>query len=82
MARPAVENHATARAYGRCGCTFRSASCGASRNHASLRQQVPQRARHRKTDRLDLVKLMALLVRYVGGERGVWSVVRVPDLLS
>jgi transposase len=41
--------------------------------------EVPQRARHRKTDRLDLVKLMALLVRYVGGERGVWSVVRVPD---
>jgi transposase len=41
--------------------------------------EVPQRARHRKTDRLDLVKLMALLVRYMGGERGVWSVVRVPD---
>jgi transposase len=41
--------------------------------------EVPQRARHRKTDRLDLVKLMALLVRYVGGERGVWSVVGVPD---
>lgn len=41
--------------------------------------EVPQRARRKKTDRLDLVKLMALLVRYVGGERGVWSVVRVPD---
>ena len=41
--------------------------------------EVPQRARRRKTDRLDLGKLMALLVRYLGGERGVWSVVRVPD---
>jgi transposase len=42
--------------------------------------EVPQRARRKKTDRLDLVKLMALLVRYAGGERGVWSVVRVPDV--
>jgi transposase len=41
--------------------------------------EVPRRARHKKTDRLDLCKLMALLVRYLGGERGVWSVVRVPD---
>lgn len=41
--------------------------------------EVPRRARHKKTDRLDLYKLMALLVRYLGGERGVWSVVRVPD---
>src|SRR5262245_28722830 len=41
--------------------------------------EVPQRARRKKTDRLDLVKLMALLLRYAGGERGVWSVVRVPD---
>jgi transposase len=42
--------------------------------------EVPQRARRRKTDRIDLSKLMALLLRYVGGERGVWSVVRVPDV--
>jgi transposase len=42
--------------------------------------EVPQRARRKKTDRIDLVKLMALLLRYVGGERGVWSVVRVPDV--
>jgi transposase len=41
--------------------------------------EVPRRARHKKTDRLDLHKLMALLVRYLGGERGVWSVLRVPD---
>jgi transposase len=42
--------------------------------------EVPQRARRKKTDRLDLVKLMGLLVRYVGGERSVWGVVRVPDV--
>ena len=41
--------------------------------------EVSQRARRKKTDRIDLVKLLALLLRYVGGERGVWSVVRVPD---
>jgi transposase len=41
--------------------------------------EVPQRARRRKTDRIDLGKLMSLLIRYVGGERDVWSVVRVPD---
>lgn len=41
--------------------------------------EVARRARHRKTDRLDLVKLMALLLRWAGGETRVWSVVRVPD---
>lgn len=41
--------------------------------------EVPRRARRRKTDRLDLVKLMGLLLRWAGGERKVWSVVRVPD---
>jgi transposase len=42
--------------------------------------EVPRRARRNKTDRIDLVKLMGLLMRYVGGERKVWSVVRVPDV--
>jgi len=28
---------------------------------------------------VDLVKLMGLLLRYAGGEKKVWSVVRVPD---
>ncbi len=41
--------------------------------------EVPQRARRRKTDRIDLAKLLSLLIRYLGGERSVWSVVRVPD---
>ena len=42
--------------------------------------EVPRRARRAKTDRVDLVKLMGLLLRWVGGERKVWSVVRVPDV--
>jgi transposase len=41
--------------------------------------EVPRRMRRRKTDRIDLFKLMGLLLRYVAGERKVWSVVRVPD---
>jgi transposase len=41
--------------------------------------EVPRRARRRKTDRLDLVKLMALLLRWAEGERKAWSVVRVPS---
>ena len=42
--------------------------------------EVPRRARRAKTDRVDLVKLMGLLLRWVGGEKKVWSVVRVPDV--
>jgi transposase len=41
--------------------------------------EVPRRARRRKTDRLDLFKLMGLLLRFMGGETKVWSVVRVPE---
>ena len=41
--------------------------------------EVPRRARRRKTDRLDLFKLMGLLQRFLGGEKKVWSVVRVPE---
>jgi transposase len=41
--------------------------------------EVPRRARRRKTDRLDLVKLMALLLRWAEGEAKAWSVVRVPS---
>jgi transposase len=41
--------------------------------------EIPRRARRRKTDRLDLVKLMALLLRWAAGERKAWSVVRVPS---
>ena len=42
--------------------------------------EVPRRMRRKKTDRLDLGKLMGLLLRWAGGERGAWSVVRVPGM--
>jgi transposase len=41
--------------------------------------EVARRARRAKTDRVDLVKLMGLLLRWVRGEAKVWSVVRVPS---
>jgi transposase len=40
--------------------------------------EVNRRARRAKTDRLDGDKLLAMLLRYTGGEKRVWSVVRVP----
>jgi transposase len=40
--------------------------------------EVNRRQRRTKTDRLDAGKLLNLLLRYHGGERKVWSVVRVP----
>lgn len=42
--------------------------------------EVPQRAKRVKTDRIDLVKLMALLARVHAGERDVWHQVRVPSV--
>lgn len=41
--------------------------------------QVDRRARRAKSDRLDLKRLMGMLRRHHGGERGVWSVVHVPS---
>ncbi len=40
--------------------------------------EVPRRARRAKTDRLDGEKLLRLLLRHGGGERGMWQVVHVP----
>jgi transposase len=40
--------------------------------------EVNRRARRAKTDRLDVGKLLALLLRWLGGERKVGSVVHVP----
>jgi len=40
--------------------------------------QVSRRKRRLKTDRIDVLKLVAMLIRYYQGERAVWSVVRVP----
>ena len=39
---------------------------------------VKRRARRLKTDRIDAIKLVQMLVRVCYGERGVWSEVRVP----
>jgi transposase len=41
--------------------------------------EVPRRARRAKTDRLDGEKLLRLLLRHWGGERGMWHVVHVPS---
>jgi transposase len=41
--------------------------------------EVSRRARRRKTDKLDVTKLLAMLIRYHGGERKVWRVVHVPS---
>jgi len=41
--------------------------------------EVNRRQRRAKTDRLDAGKLLTLLLRYHGGERKVWSIVRVPS---
>lgn len=40
--------------------------------------EVNRRARRAKSDRLDAMKLLHLLMRWAQGERKVWSVVRVP----
>jgi transposase len=40
---------------------------------------VNRKARRAKTDRLDVGKLLQLLLRWAGGERKVWSVVHVPS---
>ena len=42
--------------------------------------EVDRRKKKRKTDRLDLMKLMRCLIRWFGGEPKVWSVVQVPSV--
>lgn len=42
--------------------------------------EVSRRLRHVKTDRLDGERLLAKLIRHHAGERGGWSVVRVPSV--
>jgi transposase len=44
--------------------------------------EVNRRQRRAKTDRLDAGNLLTLLVRYFGGEKKVWSVVRVPSVAA
>src|ERR687892_870221 len=42
--------------------------------------EVNRRARRAKTDRLDALKLVRMLVRVCAGEQRVWSEVRVPTV--
>jgi len=42
--------------------------------------EMPRRKRRAKTDRLDVHKLLKLLIRFRLGEPKVWSVVRVPSV--
>lgn len=42
--------------------------------------EVNRRSRRAKTDRMDVGKLLGMLVRYFAGERTVWSVVHVPSV--
>ena len=42
--------------------------------------EVNRRQRRAKTDRLDVHKLLMMLLRHMAGERKVWSVVRVPSV--
>jgi transposase len=42
--------------------------------------EVNRRARRAKTDKLDLAGLLALLARYLAGDRRSWRVVRVPTV--
>ncbi len=41
--------------------------------------EVKRRKRRVKTDRIDAGKLLVMLMRYHGGEKKMWSVVRVPS---
>lgn len=40
---------------------------------------VKRRQRRAKTDRLDALKLLSMLIRHCNGERDVWQVLRVPS---
>jgi len=42
--------------------------------------EVKRRQRRAKTDRLDVRKLLTMLLRHSAGEKKVWSVVRVPSV--
>jgi transposase len=44
--------------------------------------EVNRRARRAKSDRLDVRKLLHMLLRYDGGEQGVWHVVHVPTVVE
>ncbi len=56
-------------------------SCGIENSVVdSSSLEVNRRKRRAKTDRIDAGKLLRMLMRFHGGERKLWSVVRVPDV--
>jgi transposase len=57
------------------------ASCGIENlivDSASI--EVDRRKRRAKTDRIDASKLLRMLMRYHGGEKKLWAIVRVPSV--
>lgn len=57
------------------------ASCGIVNlvvDSASI--EVSRRKRRTKTDRIDAGKLLRMLMRYYGGEKKLWAIVRVPSV--
>jgi transposase len=46
----------------------------------SASMEVNRRQRRAKTDRLDVRKLLTMLLRHLAGEKKVWRVVRVPSV--
>ena len=48
----------------------------------SARIAVHRRYRRAKTDRLEVPKLITMLLRHAAGEKQVWSVVRVPNVVD
>ncbi len=44
--------------------------------------EVNRRKRRAKSDRLDAVKLVEMLIRYCNGERKVWSILHVPAVVD
>jgi transposase len=44
--------------------------------------EVNRRYRRAKTDRLDVHKLLTMLLRHTAGEKKVWSIVRVPSVID
>jgi len=44
--------------------------------------EVSRRAKRAKTDRLDVCKLLSMLMRYDRGEKKVWSVVQIPSVAA
>jgi transposase len=42
--------------------------------------EVNRRARRVKNDRLDVGKLLGMLIRYHGGERKIWRIVNIPSI--